>query len=244
MLFPTTHWTLLAKARQDGNPAGQHALEELCRRYHGPVKAFIRSRGRSEQEAEDLAQDFLIHLLDNALFQRADRLRGRFRSLLLQTLVRFLHGEWDRRQAEKRGGGVAPSPLGDDEDPALALAGDEVAEFDRTWAVAMLKNAWTALEQEYLAAGRAETLSVLRRFLPGAASPPSYQEAAALLGISTGTLGSELSRMRARLREHTRAEIARTVSAPHEIQDELAYLQRLLEDRSTDLNSFSARTAG
>jgi hypothetical protein len=131
-----------------------------------------------------------------------------------------------------------------DEDPALALAGNVVAEFDRTWAVAMLKNAWTALEQEYLAAGRAETLSVLRRFLPGAASPPSYQEAAALLGISTGTLGSELSRMRARLREHTRAEIARTVSAPHEIEEELAYLQRLLEDRSTHLDSFSARTAG
>ena len=122
MLFPTTHWTLLAKARQDGNPAGQHALEELCRRYRAPVQAFIRSRGRSEEEAEDIAQDFLIYLLDSALFQRADRLRGRFRSLLLQMLVWFLNDEWDRRRAEKRGGGMAPVPLTPD-DPALALAG-------------------------------------------------------------------------------------------------------------------------
>lgn len=243
MLFPTTHWTLLAKASQDGHPAGQGALEELCRRYRAPVHAFIRSRGRSEEEAEDLTQDFLVYLLDSALFQRADKLRGRFRTLLLQALVWFLNDEWDRRQAEKRGGGVAPVPLAPD-DASLALPREEVLEFDRSWALAVLKAAWVALEQEYIADGRAETLRVLRRFLPGAELPPSYQEAAALLGISTGTLGSELSRMRTRLLEQTRAEIGRTVSAPHEIADELAYLHRLLGDRSTDLKSFPANSAG
>jgi DNA-directed RNA polymerase specialized sigma24 family protein len=117
-------------------------------------------------------------------------------------------------------------------------------EFDRAWALAVLKAAWTNLQQEYLAAGRAETIAVIKRFLPGAETPPSYEEAAALLGISSGTLGSEIHRMRARLREHTRAEVARTVSAPHEIEEELAYLQRLLEDRGTDFGNLDAIPCG
>ena len=53
-MFPTTHWSLLANASLDGNTESRKALEELCRRYWGALNQFIRSRGYSKAEAEDL----------------------------------------------------------------------------------------------------------------------------------------------------------------------------------------------
>src|SRR5262249_49801165 len=64
-MFPTTHWSLLAKASLDGNTESRKALEELCRRYWVPLKQFIRSRDYSEAAAEDLTQEFLLHLLEH-----------------------------------------------------------------------------------------------------------------------------------------------------------------------------------
>ena len=53
------------------------ALEELCERYWLPVYAFLRRKGNSETEAEDLTQGFFVHLLDNEVIAAADRDRGR-----------------------------------------------------------------------------------------------------------------------------------------------------------------------
>ena len=103
MYFPTTQWTLLARASLNGETQSRQALEELCRRYWGPLQQFIRSRGYTETEAEDLTQEFLLHLLEHSTLQRAERMRGKFRSFLLGALMRFLADEYDRRRAQKRG---------------------------------------------------------------------------------------------------------------------------------------------
>ena len=58
------------------------ALEELYRLYCYPVYAFIRRRGHSRQDAQDLTQDFFIHLLEKNTLSRADPQRGRFRNFL------------------------------------------------------------------------------------------------------------------------------------------------------------------
>src|SRR5215212_4913074 len=107
MYFPTTHWSLLAKASLSGQMPAREALEELCRRYWSPLRQFIRWRGYTESEADDLTQEFVLHLLKHSTLNKADRLRGRFRSFLLGALTRFLADERDRRQAQKRGRGLA-----------------------------------------------------------------------------------------------------------------------------------------
>jgi len=223
-------------ASMNGNTAGRHALEELCRLYRQPVERFIRSRGRTESEAEDLAQEFILHLLKHSAFKRADRLRGKFRSLLLRLLVWFLSDDKDKRNAAKRGGPLPPLSLdADGFDPYMALSVPpaDIADFDRAWALTVLRTAWNNVYREY-AEERAAAFGVLKRFLPGAVEPPTYEEAAAMLGISVSALSSEIHRLRARLREYTRAEVARTVSAPHEIDEEMQHLRQLLEDRGTD----------
>src|SRR4051812_23498526 len=102
MHFPSTHWSLLAKASINGDSESSRALEQLCQRYWEPLRLFIRSRGISEAETQDLAQDFIVHLIEKSTFRRADRMKGRFRSFLLGALVRFLGDKADARAAVKR----------------------------------------------------------------------------------------------------------------------------------------------
>ena len=97
-------------------------------------------------------------------------------------------------------------------------------DFDRAWAVQILVRAMGRVEKET----GPEMFVVLRRFLPGSEAPPTYEEAAEESGRPVGTVKSDVSRLRKRLREIIRLEVALTVSAPHEIDEEVAYLHRML----------------
>jgi RNA polymerase sigma-70 factor (ECF subfamily) len=226
---------LLAQATLSGESAGRKALEDLFRRYWSPLQQFIRGRGYNETEAEDLTQDFLLHLLEHSTLKRADRLRGRFRSFLLGALGRFLSDEYDRRHAVKRGSGMAPISL--EEEPGLATSSepDEIL-FDREWALVILENSLRALREEFESGDNAKRFAVLGRFLPGSVDVPSYEEAAAELGLTLPALKSELHRLRLRFKTLVRQEVASTVSAPHEIDEEMNYLQQVLIAKGNDLN--------
>jgi len=231
--FPTTHWSLLAQATLTGETAGRQALEELCRRYWSPLHRFIRARGHTQSEAEDLTQEFLLHLLEHSTLKKADRLRGRFRSFLLGALSRFLGDEHDRKQAQKRGGGAAHVSL-DDSPEVAGATGPGAVFFDREWALVVLENALRTVQDEWEAGHGEKRFAVLRRFLPGSLEPPSYEEAAAQLGLGLPALKSELHRLRQRFKAVVRQEIAATVSAPHEIDEEMDHLQQVLMDKGND----------
>ena len=44
-MFATTHWSLVAAAREPDTPAARQALADLCRAYWVPVYAYVRRRG-------------------------------------------------------------------------------------------------------------------------------------------------------------------------------------------------------
>jgi DNA-directed RNA polymerase specialized sigma24 family protein len=236
MYFPTTHWSLLAKATSSGDDEARRALEELCRRYWAPVNQFVQFRGHGVTEAQDLTQEFFMHICRHSTFSRADRMRGRFRSFLLGALGKFLANESDRGRAQKRGGGTADLRLDDMDDATTPPAPAEaVAGFDREWATTVLANAMDRVRAEFADGGRREVFGVLKDFLPGAAAPPSYEAAAQRIGLSVPAFRSEVHRLRLRFRALIREEVAATVSAPHEIEQELAHLQSVLMDRGQDL---------
>ena len=241
MYFPSTHWSLIARASLDGHTEARSALEELCRRYWLPLRDFIRARGYPEAEAEDLTQGFLLHLLEHSALGRLDRSRGKFRSFLLGALANFLSHERERRLAQKRGGQQAhvSAEVIDAEEglPSLRPAEGEEVEFDRTWALTVLRASLERVERNYFEAGQEALFAVLRSFLPGGTPMPSYEHAAAQSGLSVAALNSHVHRMRSQLREAVRAEVASTVSAPHEIDEEISYLYRLLMDRGTDIQN-------
>ncbi|MCB1097704.1 MAG: hypothetical protein KDN22_19180 [Verrucomicrobiae bacterium] len=227
MAFPVTQWTLLAKATLSGDSDGRAAMNALCSTYWKPVNGYIRHRGWSANEAEDLTQAFFVYLMENRLMQQAERELGTFRAFLKTVLRRFLSHEWERRSAQKRGGGT--EHLSFDE---IDFSGDtdahDDAEFDRQWAIAAMQAALQIVLSECGSKRGAEAGTMLAPFLGGSGELVSYEAAAGSLGLSLSAFKSEVLHWRRRLRECLRAEVRRTVSAPHELDEEFAYLRELL----------------
>src|SRR5258708_33484830 len=95
-LFATTHWTVVLSAGHDSSPAAGVALEQLCRSYWFPLYAYVRRKGHSPEDAQDLTQEFFARLLEKKLLSRADRQRGRFRTFLLTALQNFIAHEREK----------------------------------------------------------------------------------------------------------------------------------------------------
>jgi DNA-directed RNA polymerase specialized sigma24 family protein len=230
MNFPTTHWSQLALATLHGGSDAAVALGEFYRRYREPVRSFILGRGVAPDRAEDLTHDFFVHLMEKSTLGRADAARGKFRTFLLGSLVRFLGDVRDRANAAKRGHGSTPLSL-DAEANAWAeptVPAAAAADFDREWALSVLACSLQRLEQDHAERGEAAKYAALRVYLPGVAASPPYDETATHLGISLAALKSEVHRLRQRFRAAIRAELARTVSSPTEIDAELDYLGQVL----------------
>lgn len=239
MEFPSTQWSLLTQATLHGEESAAKALAVFCQRYRPPVVKFIRGRGFDGSEAEDVAHDFFLHLMEKSTLRRADAARGRFRSFLIGALIRFLGDERDRRTARKRGGGATALTL-EDEGVAAELASTPATDetvFDREWALGLLTLALGRIEADYSGEGRAQAWPILRLYIPGGVQPPSYEEGAARLGLGLGAFKSEVHRLRKRFRARLHEEVAGTVTAPPEIDAEIAYLGRVLQaDAATSID--------
>src|SRR2546428_3874585 len=83
MGFHTTHWTVVLAARGEDERAARGALATLCSTYWYPLYAFIRRRGASPHEAEDLTQAFFCRFLERNPLSNVQPAAGKFRSFLL-----------------------------------------------------------------------------------------------------------------------------------------------------------------
>ncbi|MCX5638492.1 MAG: ECF-type sigma factor, partial [Planctomycetota bacterium] len=103
--FATTHWSVVVAAGQPASPGYQQAMETLCRTYWFPLYAYLRRQGCDTHLAEEYTQAFFARLLEKHGLRLADPKHGKFRSFLLTAMKNFLANEFDRAQAQKRGGG-------------------------------------------------------------------------------------------------------------------------------------------
>src|SRR5262245_58246903 len=156
--FPTTSWGLVARAG-GGDVAARAAIAELCGRYWYPLYAFARRGGAAPPDAEDLTQGFFAHFLEDAVYEKADPARGRFRTFLLRCFRHYQANVRRAAQTVKRGSGSPALPLDltdaevryqrEPADPA-----DPERLYLRRWALTAIDEAFVALEAEYAAAGR------------------------------------------------------------------------------------------
>ena len=205
------------------------ALEKLCGRYWYPLYAFIRRRGYDRHDAKDLTQSFFAHLLNNDAFLRVDPDKGLFRTFLLAALTNFLNDERDRQQAAKRGGGrqiISWDELEAEEmfkhEPVETLSPEKL--FDRRWALTVIQAALMRLRHEYEAGGKLALFQALEPCVTGEIRPGFYEQAAARLAMDPGAIRVALHRLRRRLGELLRSEIAHTVARPEDIEEELRHL--------------------
>jgi len=228
-VFATTHWSVVLQAGESQSSQGTAALEELCRTYWYPLYAFIRRKGRTEEDAKDLTQQFFAGLLERKDIQRIDARKGKFRTFLLTALTHFLANERDYQQAAKRGGGktiISMDAITAEQwrrlEPASQLSPDKL--FDQRWAMTLLEQAVSQLREEMCALGKAEQFAELKGFLTDEPSDGEYTSAAQRLGSTSHSVAVAVHRMRQRYRELVRAEVAHTVSSPMEVEEEMRHL--------------------
>jgi DNA-directed RNA polymerase specialized sigma24 family protein len=218
----------------DSDESSHQALSGFCEAYWPPLYSFLRHRGHASTDAQDLVQGFFAHLLEENTLSRADRQKGRLRTFLLGSLENFLHNEYDRARALKRGGGrqilSIEEHLPEAEAAMLATIHlSDAACYDLVWASNIVSRAWQTLQSAFEAEGKAEWLEELRPFVAGgSARPPSQEEAATRLGVPIATLRTWISRLRQRFRQSLRAEVASTVSDPADVDQELRELYQIL----------------
>ena len=233
--FVTTRWSLILSAAHFGSEEqrARDALAELCRTYWRPIFSFVRGRGYSIEDAQDLTQDFFVTILKNDWLQHADRNRGRFRSLLLRSLQNFLINAAEKSHTCKRGGGVEFVSWHDwtsDASSDLSILAATLESlpperlFDLTWAATVVEHALQRLREESESKGKLWLFQTLSPLLTEERDEVSYAELSAELGIAETMVKKQLHNMRQRYRSLLRAEVSQTVEDLADVDDEIRYL--------------------
>ena len=228
-IFATTHWTVVLAAGKRSTPQSDRALEELCRTYWFPLYAYVRRRGQTKEDAEDLTQAFFTRFLEKNYLAGLSAERGRFRAFLLASLKHFLANEWDKSRCLKRGGGVTPLSLdwqtADTQFQVAATAEPSPDKaFDREWAVTLLAKVIERLQAECEAEGRSKQFAVLKIFLTAGTGELSHADAAQKLGLDETAARVAVHRLRKRYRQLLRDEIAQTLADAADVDEEMRAL--------------------
>ena len=243
--FLSTHWSVVLAAGEstDAPEAARVALAQLCQTYWAPLYTFVRHRGYSVHDSQDLTQSFFAYLIEQKIYARVDRRKGKFRSFLLASLKNFLSDAYDREHALKRGGDKDFLPLLEHQaeeaesffQSSAELSENKISEnevFEQNWAETLVTGALKRVRDDYKTAGRRNLFDNLQVFVMGSADPlPTYDELAARLGIPASTLRSHVTRLRSDYRGALRMEVRRTVNSESEVDEELRELLRVLKGR-------------
>jgi DNA-directed RNA polymerase specialized sigma24 family protein len=222
-------------AAQGASPAAEEALEKLCRTYWRPIYGFVRRQGVGAEEAKDLTQGFFALLLERRDLNAVRQEKGRLRSYLLRSLKHFLTNERNRGMAIKRGEGKQLIPLEDLRErervgfePADTLAADQI--YERRWAISVLDQVLARLRHQYHAAGPASAglFDRLEKSLTNEPDRPSPADTAHEFGMTEAAVRRASYRLRLRYRRLLREEIAHTVMAAGDVDDELRHLAAVL----------------
>lgn len=207
--FPTSIWTTILSIRE--NP--DRVRDLVVRRYRQPVYDFIRRQNLSHEDAEDVTQEVFAQVCRVGFLEKANRRKGRFRTLLL-AVTRHLVASFRRRElAAVR-----------DRRRAVTLEGFDVArdhegdgDFDDLWVKNLVDLALERLKGD-------ATVEALRLQLDGR----SYQEIAAALQKSQTDVTNYIHRAKKKLRLEIERQI-REYSGGDQVEDEVASLLRTMK---------------
>ncbi len=210
--FLSTLWTVVREAGEGRTTA----VTSLVEQYRPAVVRFLRHRGLTEADAEDVAQEVFLRLFDDRVLEKADPRHGRFRSLLL-AVTRHVMGHFlDRRTAAKRGGGREPIPVDE-----IVASTEREESFDREFVACLLANALARLRRENPDYYEAITAFVVDQ--------RPQADIARERGKTEAMIRNAVSRGKAKLAQILREEVLTYSSSREEFDDELAYLSRFLD---------------
>jgi DNA-directed RNA polymerase specialized sigma24 family protein len=192
--LPTTRWSLVGRVREESSQGSRPALDELLRRYLPALRVHLEiRRAGTNEEIEDLIQGFIAsRILESKLVTTAAQSRGKFRTLLLTSLDRYVIDQRRYASAQKRDGARnislvqdMPGVPADNSDPAAA------SEFDVAWVREVLRQTVKSLRTECEAQNRSDLWKLFEaRILRPAlddVEPVAYEQLVAELGFKSPT---------------------------------------------------------
>ena len=187
---------------------------------------YLRRKGRSAEDAKDVAQGFFAYLLEKGVVEKAARDRGRFRSFLIGVLENYLANEHRKSVALKRGGGALPFSLDFVREERLETiepsdTSTPMDAYNRAWALAVLRRSFEAFRGESAKSQPAEHVEALLLHMQGPADDQTNEGLAARLGRSPGDVKHLLTRSRRRLRELILDQLRETVESESDVEGEL-----------------------
>jgi DNA-directed RNA polymerase specialized sigma24 family protein len=235
--FPTTDWTVIGEVQPGDDAWSRSLIAGLVKDYWKPVYCYLRRKGYDRDQSQDLAQGFFQEVvLGRELIRRADPARGRFRTLLLTALDRYLANVHRGQTAQKR---IPPDKLIRLERPNgsdLPEVVDDVTSeesFNYAWVSELLDRVFEEVEAQCRSCGM--TLHwdlfhdrVLQPILEGQ-DPPSVAELCTRYGIEEPTQASNMIfAVKRRLQSALRRQVRQSVVCDEEFSEEMAALGQFL----------------
>ena len=135
------------------------------------------------------------------------------------------------RIKSRKSGWEYMTPSGNHPIPAVGtLVRAYLYECERRWATTLINNALARMEQEFAAGDKAALFEQLCGFIVEGVKHRSYADIARQFGLSEDALRQSVCRLRHRYRKLIRDEIAQTVTAPSEVEEELRALFAALSE--------------
>ncbi len=209
------------------------SLESLCRSYWRPLYFYLRKKGFSEQDSQDLTQDFFASLIEKDFLKVVDPERGRFRWFLMDAIAKYSTNWLAVKSTQKRGGDHKKLSLdfeyGESQfklEPVSELTPEKL--FDREWALLLLQRALDEIEKGYAESAKERYFEVLKIYIVPASEQPSYRESAEQLGLSETAIKVAIHRLRQKYQNVIRRLVADTLDNPEELENEFEELMRAL----------------
>ncbi len=232
--FPSTSWSFIQHLQDHGqeNPS---VLNPLITAYWKPVFCFLRARGYSLHQAEDLTQEFFLRLLQRDFLHRADPQRGRFRTFLLTVLTRFLADQRPERAPRQKvfeEQVVSISSLVTDAErtyePPVDLTPETI--FMKQWAAALLDRALEQLRRFYEETRQAVWYEMFTTLHAAEQTGQrlSQQQLAERFGLTRDQVRYALDLVQKRFAHLLRREAGEQVGSDQEADEEVRELLELL----------------
>lgn len=213
------------KSGHDGATDWRESLESLCGTYWYPLYAYVRRKGYSADDSQDLTQDFFATLIEKDFLKAIEPGRGRFRWFMMDAIKKFA-ASWNAAQsAQKRGGDRKILSLefekGENRyqrEPVDGWTAEKL--FDRRWALTLLDNAMNVLQEQYREAGKQRQFAALKVFLTPDSSPPTYIDVARELDLSLTAVKVAIHRLRDKYREVVLQQVIDTLEKDESLEDE------------------------
>jgi len=235
--FHTTQWGNIDAVRTQDTQRKAEMINAIMHKYWKPVYSYLRRKGNSNEAAKDLTQGFFHEVvLGRELISQADQTKGRFRTLLLTALDRYVVSMHRADNAKKRAPRQAMVALDSFDPGSIPHPADSATPADAftyTWASQLLGEVISQVQAECLR-DNLEThwevfnATVVKPTLEGAEAP-SLAQLCSQLDIASEAKASNMTvTVKRRFRTILTARVAEYVDSDEEIEEEIRDMIKIL----------------